>query len=336
MRPTSLETFILAIELGLSGCTEAAMPPGTTDGTRPVAGSSGTGGTKTGGGAIAGNAAGGGCTIDQGGVPLAKPGDQTSASRGYLNLGDLRLLNNRWGSDERGCSSTTMRVFANTDGSVGWDFNRGACGGAAEQPDYPEIEFGINPFGTNSTLRTSPAFSSTPLMPIQIKNLTSASVTVDDMRIALGTSAKSWNLDFELWLSQNNPVTSADPGVYAELITFWGWQAGRWPCDTALNATVTAGTSSYRLCHQSNTWADGQWRYFQFWVNGGPYTSYTGKVDAKALLDWLVSAYGYSRELWVTRFEIGSEIDDDTNGTVTLRNVTFEVNGTSRSIELCR
>jgi alpha/beta superfamily hydrolase len=57
-------------------------------------------------------------------------------------------------------------------------------------------------------------------------------------------------------------------------------------------------------------------------------------VDAKALLDWLVSNYGYSRDLWVTRFEVGSEIDDNTSGSVAVKNITFEVNGTSKTIEL--
>ena len=66
-------------------------------------------------------------------------------------------------------------------------------------------------------------------------------------------------------------------------------------------------------------------------MNGGSTNSVSGRIDVKALLDWLVSNAGYSRELWVTRFEIGSEIDDDTKGTVTLRNVTFEVNGTSKT-----
>ena len=54
----------------------------------------------------------------------------------------------------------------------------------------------------------------------------------------------------------------------------------------------------------------------------------------KPFLEWLVNNYGYSRDLWVTRFEIGSEIDDHTSGTGTVRNVTFEVNGATRAIQL--
>ena len=32
--------------------------------------------------------------------------------------------------------------------------------------------------------------------------------------------------------------------------------------------------------------------------------------------------------------EVGSEIDDNTSGSVTVKNITFEVNGTSKTIEL--
>jgi hypothetical protein len=65
-------------------------------------------------------------------------------------------------------------------------------------------------------------------------------------------------------------------------------------------------------------------------------TNYSGKVDLKAFLSWLVSSYKYSQDLWVTRFEVGSEIDDNTSGSVKLKNITFEVNGTSKSLELAK
>lgn len=272
--------------------------------------------------------------VDDSGTPLASPGDSKNGSSQYLNLGDFRLINNKWGSDALGCK-TTMRVFVNSDRTFGWEFNRATCGGNDEKPDYPEIEFGINPFGSNSSLVTSPKFSSTALLPLQIKDINSASVALDGLSISL-QNANSWNLNVEFWLSQRNPVNDPNPGVHAELIAFWGWENGRWPCDKALNAQVTAGDKSYKLCHQSDTWSNGQWRYFQFWVDGGPLTNYSGKVDIKAFLSWLVSAYNYSKDLWLTRIEVGSEIDDNTSGSVKLRNITFEVNGTSKTVELAK
>jgi hypothetical protein len=326
-----------------SGAAGATSPGGVTStgGSAGLGGSSSTGGgTATGGTtaaagstAMAGmTATGGGPTVDKNGVPLAKPGDQKTGSREYLNLGDIRLLLNKWGSDELNCN-TSMRVFVNSDKTFGWEFNRGGCGGNDQKPDYPEIEFGIHPFGAGNSLATSPSFSSTSVLPLQIKDIASASVVIDSLNINL-QNANSWNIDFEFWLSQKNPLTEADPGVYAELITFWGWENGRWPCDQSGN--VSAGSKSYKLCHQDDNWAGGKWRYFQFWVDGGPNTNFSGKVDVKALLDWLVNTRGYSKDLWVTRFEVGSEIDDNTSGKVTLKNITFEVNGTSKSVQLAQ
>ncbi len=304
---------------GRGGTTSTGGRGGTTS----TGGATATGGVTSTGGSAA--------RVDCTGVPLAKPGDMTSTSRAYLNLGDIRLINNRWGSDELGCSGTTQRVFVNTDRTVGWEFNRPICGGAKAKPDYPELEFGVAPFGAGNVLLTSPACSSTTALPRQIKDITSGTAKVDGMTITL-SKPTVWNMSFELWLSQRNPATDPNPGVFAEIIVFWGWETGRWACDQT--GTVTAGNNTYQLCHQSDTWANGQWRFYQFNVQGGPLTSYSGTVDAKALIEWVVTRYNLSRDLWVTRFEVGSEIDDNTAGSVRVRNVTFEVNGTSKSIEL--
>jgi hypothetical protein len=332
---------------GASGSVSA----GTANGGTPSAGTSSSGGSTTagtgssgagssgagssaggaptagsGGSSAGGSGAGTGPIVDQGGVGLAKPGDEKTQSREYLNLGDIRVLNNKWGSDELGCN-TMMRVFINQDKSIGWDFNRQTCGGNHEKPDYPEIEFGVHPFGAGDPLQTSPPFSSTMLLPKKIGEIQTASVQVEGLQINLQNAA-SWNINFEFWISRKNPLEPG-PEVHAELIVFWGWQNGRWPCDK--DGNVSAGTNSYRLCHQDDNWADGRWRYYQFWVDNGPQMNYSGTVDVKALLNWLVSNYGYSADWWVTRFEVGSEIDDGTSGSVNVKNISFEVNGVRKS-----
>lgn len=300
----------------------------STASTTPQAGATTVGG---GGTPSSGGTGGTGPVVDQKGVPLAKPGDSKTGSKEYLNFGDFRLLLNKWGSDELGCN-TSMKIFVNNDKSFGWSFDRGACGGAKEKPDYPEIEFGIHPFGAGSSLATSPSFPSTTVLPLQIKDITSASVILDSMNVSI-QKATTWNVNFELWLSQKNPVADANPGAYAELIAFWGWQDG-WACDKS--GIVIAGDKSYSLCHQSDTWANGQWRYFQFRADGGSSQSFSGKIDVKVFLDWLVNNYNFSKDLWVTRFEVGTEIDDNTSGTVTLKNITFQVNGTSKSAQFAQ
>jgi hypothetical protein len=69
----------------------------------------------------------------------------------------------------------------------------------------------------------------------------------------------------------------------------------------------------------------------QFRATDGPQTTFNGTLDVRKLLDYLVNTRGYSSDYWVTRFEVGSEIDDLTQGTVSVQGVTFEVNGQTRS-----
>jgi len=306
---------------GGSGTASGGSGTGT-GGRANTGGSTGSGGAATGGA---------GPKVDMGGIPLAKPGDMTNVSRKYLNLGEMRVINNRWGSDELNCAGTTQRVFIGTDGSLNWEFNRPACGGAKAKPDYPEIEFGVAPFGATNSLLTTPAFSSTMVLPKQVKDLTSASILIDTLQISL-QKPTIWNINFEIWLSQKNPLTDPNPGVYAEIIAFWGWENGRWPCDKSGNL-ANAGSHSYHMCHQSDTWADGKWRFYNFNVDNGPLTTFNGTVNVKAFIDYVVKTYGLSTDLWLTRMEVGSEIDDNTQGSVKIKNITFEVNGTSKKPE---
>ncbi len=177
------------------------------------------------------------------------------------------------------------------------------------------------------------------MLPLQVKNITSASVTIDSLNIQMSREG-SWDITFEFWLSQRNPVTDPDPGVYSELMTFWGWQSGRWPktpgsdgsaTDASLTGkTLMSGGKNYTLWVQRDDWSGSKWRYFQFRTDASS-KSFNGKVDVKPLLDYLMSRPGYSSDFWVTRLEVGSEIDDLTTGSVTMKNITFEVNGQTRS-----
>ncbi|HKO48432.1 MAG TPA: hypothetical protein VJV79_11945 [Polyangiaceae bacterium] len=315
-------------------------------GSGTVAGSSNGGAPGTAGSGTGGSAAGAPGDVDQMGKKNAKPGDMTGTKFDYLKLGEIRILNNNWGSVAAGCS-TPMTVFVNANKSFGWSFDRGSCDGSGQRPDFPQLEFGIHPFGLGSADATSPNFSSTTLLPLQIKDITSATVTLENLKIEFEKEGK-WDLTFEFWLSSKDPgKTQGDAGVYAELMTFWGWENNRWPDTEGKGTTlvrnstcsgsacpmggeqVTAG-KTYKLTVQDDAW--GKWRYFQFRDTAGPVkvlpTKFT--VDVKKLIDYLVSK-GYSKDLWVSRLEVGSEIDDNTKGKVTMTNVEFEINGQKRS-----
>jgi hypothetical protein len=273
----------------------------------------------------------------------AAPGDTTTQIQDYLRLGEIRILNNNWGSAALGCADTGMSVFVKPDSSFGWTFDRKVCGGKTtpadnSHPDFPQLEFGIHPFGIGSSDATSPHFSSTTLLPLQLKSITSASVAVDNLNITLGNQ-KSWNITFEFWLSETDPLKPAPGKVHAELMTFWGWQPNRWPDSGAMpgpigsdaGKVISSSGKDYKLWVQDDAWADGKWRYFQFRDNSGSHNSFNGTVDVKPFIDYLVGTKGYSTDLWLTRMEVGSEIDDNTSGEVSMKGVTFEVNGQKRS-----
>lgn len=341
--------------VGSGGSGNNTGGSGTVTGGSSSTGGSGTGGsgnnTSTGGTSSAGGtsstAGSGGAANpnapDMMGKTNAKPGDKTSTKLDYLKMGEMRLINNNWGSVAWNCTDKSpSSVYINSDKSFGWSFDRPDCdtGNTNQKPDFPEIEFGIHPFGLGSSEATSPNFSSTTLLPKQVKDITSATVTIDGLNITL-SSEGSWDLTFELWLSTKDPATTqGNAGVHSELMTFWGWQNKRWPltgengagpqCDIGCTNGLSAGTKSYDLIVQKNSWGSG-WKYFQFRGTDGSQKSFNGNVDVKKLLDYLVQKGGATQDMYLTRLEVGSEIDDLTKGSVSMKNITFEINGEKRS-----
>jgi len=266
----------------------------------------------------------------------------------YFNLGDMRLINNRWGSDKLGCNdANTESVCINSDGSIGWKFNRPACGGMRGDPDFPEVEFGVAPFGNQSSNLTSPPYSSTTLLPIQISALNSATLNLSNYNTTITSGSGSyWDSNFEFWISEEDPTKNANAGVYAEIIIFLGWEANRQSSTGGGWACMVSGTvpnTNFNLCHQSDTWSTGpQWRFFNFVAANGPLSSFNGTVDIKAILDWIMQNYSkstnsalpsFSNSMWLTRIEVGTEINDNTQGSAKINNLSFSINGTSKSVQ---
>ncbi|HVT09395.1 MAG TPA: hypothetical protein VHO67_18170 [Polyangia bacterium] len=332
---------------GGNNATGGSNASGGRGGSNPTGGSTGNGGGSPGSGGSGtgsgGSGAGGssGTGTDMGGVALAKACDSVSASKAYLNLGDMRLLNNRWGSDALNCGGSMYKVMVNCDNTLGYSFSRPVCGGSRGDPDFPEVEFGVAPFGANSSLLTSPKFSSTTLLPAQIKTINSASVTITSLA-ATFTSPSYYDTNFEFWISKDNPLTSSNPQVYAEIIIFLDWEANRqngssggWSCDAS--GSISSGGNTFNLCHQKDDWSSGHWRFFNFVLSNGPSSNFTGKGDVKAILDWVMNKYsGFSTDFWLTRIEVGTEVDDSTAGQVKLQNVAFEINGTTKTPQLAK
>ncbi len=266
-------------------------------------------------------------------VPLTESLNTTRRSatpQSRLSMGEFSLVNNTWGSDAIGCD-TDYEIFTETSSQFGWDFERGNCKDNFESPDFPTVEFGASPFnGLNK--------STTDLLPIQINNITSANITIDSLNLDLNNIGV-WNISFGLWLTKNDPTQNSSPEPQLNLMVLWGWQNGRWPCDVADRAsefnnqlTIDAGDQAYTLCHHSD--AIGSQNYIEFDANNGPQTVVNERLDIAEILLWAVENAGYSGEFWLSRIEVGTEIGDNSSGTVTIQNITVEVNGDSRSVDL--
>ncbi|MGL1934421.1 MAG: hypothetical protein OCD01_05355 [Fibrobacterales bacterium] len=268
-------------------------------------------------------------------VPVSKDSDWAR-----IHMGDIELFRNTWGSKKLKCN-TDYEIFVDAEHRFGWKFDRGACEpnyprDASNTPDYPEVEIGAFPL--NKSDRTDPpSRSSTDILPLQVKDIRSATISIDSLAIDLQEST-SWNINFEMWLTKYDPTTTNQPQPKVELMTFWGWHSGRWKCNPSewgskfgTDITLDAGTEKYTLCHQDDSWSSGGWKYYQFRADDGSMNEFTGVLDVKVALDWLVTTAGISDEYWVSRFEIGSEIGDDTKGNLIIKDVAFEVNGSVRT-----
>jgi hypothetical protein len=92
---------------------------------------------------------------------------------------------------------------------------------------------------------------------------------------------------------------------------------------------------NYNLYHTDDTWPDGQaeqWKYRQFRLTNAS-KQFDGTVDVKKILTYL-TAEGWPANLWIARLEIGTELDDGSAGTVTIKKITFEINGQERATEV--
>ncbi|HYQ17084.1 MAG TPA: hypothetical protein VEQ58_15035, partial [Polyangiaceae bacterium] len=252
----------------------------------------------------------------------------------YFVMGETRLINNNWGAKSLGCNAP-YEIFVNADKSFGWKWDRNTtkCGGNKGKPDYPEVEFGIHPFGVSKQLVTTPDYSSTTVLPIQIQDVTSASVTIDGL--SMSSTDTNWNMNFEMWVTDQNPVTGTHTTAYGETMNWLGWSSDQYNWDGVVGS-LDAG-QKYDLYKSSDSWPDGQaqkWKYRQYRLQNRS-NQFSGTIDIKKILDKLTSGSdNWPKTLWISRFEVGTELDDGSAGTLTIRKITFEVNGQKRATEI--
>lgn len=296
---------------GASGAGTAGAAAGS--GSSGLGGALATGGTSAGSGGanIAGNA---GAAPD----PFVHPRGTTHCDEAPLNLGEMHLLTNEWTDP-----LADTCVFLDMAGRFGWKWTRGATGAGDNPtyPNYPELEFGINPWNSKGIDK-----STTTLLPLQLKDITSASMTVD-VHTDVGGNNKGWNLAFELWLSDKDPrLGPASPK--GEIMVFLSNAPDYYPTAPETQETLNDGIHTYKLYVSSDNW--GSWGYYRQYRLDTHDGKYNGKLDIGAFLEHYVNDEHWDGDLWVTRFELGNEVYQNSAGTTTFKSVSFEVNGQTR------
>jgi hypothetical protein len=263
------------------------------------------------------------------GTTITLPGTTSTMMEQILPLGCMHLVSNRW-TDPMAAET----LFLNADSSFGWSWQRGNTGvmySWGSPPNYPELEFGINPWGLGT-----PPVSTTDLLPMQLKNMHSASMTVTvDTNIA--QAGAGWNLAYEMWLAPDDPTQGTTNPEY-EIMVFFGNVANYYPtppmCDSLVDNVpcgqqVESGGNSYTLFYSNTQWAGPPaYNYLQFRDSANSSAgTFSGTLDIYKFLK-LVNPSG---DLWVTRFELGNEAYMNTQGTTTIASVSFEVNGTTET-----
>ncbi len=188
------------------------------------------------------------CAAD---VPAEPPRVDARGTRYFgkevLHLGEIRLETNEW-SD----TNQTTCIFLDHDGTFGIEWKRGSTGhGKGDNPpppNYPKAEIGIAPWNPKG----EPMKSTSAILPIQLKDLKSASMTLDVTTTT--TTNNGWNLAFELWLSDKDPRTEKT-GPKAELMVFLGNQPKYWPWEPK-GGTLNDGHNTYTLYETSDEWSN--------------------------------------------------------------------------------
>ena len=157
-----------------------------------------------------------------------------------LHLGEIFLETNEW-SD----TNQTTCIFLDEDGTFGIEWERGDTG---EQyiPNYPKAEIGAAPWNTEGSLMSS----SSAILPIQLKDLKSASMTLDVTTTTVTNNG--WNLAFELWLSDEDP-TKGKASPKGEVMIFLGNKPKYWPWEPK-GGEFHDGHNTYTLYETSDEW----------------------------------------------------------------------------------
>ncbi|MGL1902082.1 MAG: cadherin repeat domain-containing protein [Fibrobacterales bacterium] len=260
--------------------------------------------------------------------------DSTSFESAHsFELGDFRLFNEAWGSRELACDQAIYQTSIETSGTLLWNFSRDICLGGSDRPDHVGIQLGTHGYGDNPVFLL-PNTSSTTILPIQISNINSLMLDIENLEITSENDeffAHMINLVFTTEI----PSPHSHGIIYSEMPIFLNWNPGRWACDlNAINPSlieeIKSNQITFDLCHQ---YEDG-YRYFQFRHSNDTLNTYTGAFSIQPFINYAINTAGFPDSLWLSAIELKSEINNNASGSVSLDNISVHVNDNHGRLDL--
>ncbi|WP_226011675.1 carbohydrate-binding protein [Halomicrobium salinisoli] len=256
-------------------------------------------------------AAAGAVALGAGVSPAAARRSECS-SQGSLSVGggDFQVINNDWGTQEEG-ADIDMCVFANDDGSYGYEWETRSVGGS---PNYPQALVGTKPWGTDTGVAE---------FPIRRGDVDQLEIAVD---VDQSISGGEWDLAEEWWLMEQPPSQETGTHVHEVMMVLdWG-----------------GGHDHYM--EERNVWTDQYGNTVDYWADydgGGTNADFhifrvrggltSGRVDLTEVVDYLSQRHGIGDDLWLSGIELGNEYWQGAQGNVTYEQFDVTINGTTYS-----
>jgi hypothetical protein len=235
-----------------------------------------------------------------------------------IGLGSgFALANNNWGS-ESVPGSPFQCVYRNADNTVGWYWNRPATP-SGTLPDFPQMLHGPKPWGGG----TGP----TELLPRRVRDISSIQMWRDGTHVTEGSTGP-WTHTLSLWFTSSSPGGHVPEKITHEVMIniatvnyFSGGQGAALP---------NAVNDGYRVYHHDRSGPMGHWRIHIFSL-AGEQRPLPKRINIKAFLDYLVASETLTGDDWLACWELGDEMNDNTQGHVHLSRLALAVNGTRRA-----
>jgi chitinase len=226
-----------------------------------------------------------------------------------IDGGEFDVINNDWGAPLDN-SATSQCVFKNSDGSYGWNWERGSAGNI----NYPQVLVGGKPWGSKTD---------TSVLPKQWGNINDLDLALDiDNQIQDGGE---WDLAEEFWVTRNEPDgTNVSNSIKNEIMLVLEWGSGH-----SHGGVEEPGAITDKFGNTIDFWAHYSigWSFYIFRI---PSNETPDKVDLRAIMDYLENDNPRSERFpdnhWVSGIELGNENWSNTAGKTTLNQFDVRVN----------